>query len=87
MTPRLAWAIVIMGVAGAAFASSAPAPQTDEGEENSSAAVAGRFTEMPPSDHAYPTTILLQIRAKLTGENKLPEGGEKAGKGGGGNGH
>jgi len=37
-------------------------------DENTSAAVAGRFAERPPSEAAYPLHILLKMRRKLAGE-------------------
>ncbi len=71
MTRRVAAAGLSLFLSAAiAFAAGAP-PAEEESEEGDveSAAVPGRFHELPPSDHSYPTDILAQMRARLSGDD------------------
>ncbi len=64
----VACALALAVVAGVANAAGAPAPKKEEADGVQSAAVAGRFETLPPSDRAYPTDILVRMRDRLVGE-------------------
>ena len=62
-------------LAGVASAADAPAPPLGVSQETSftSAAVGGRFTDLPPSEYGFPVEILAQMRIRLGGEPPAPE--------------
>ncbi|MGR3321941.1 MAG: hypothetical protein ACU0DK_08425 [Pseudooceanicola sp.] len=70
MTARvllLAAAVALSPVASLSASPGGAEKAEPEEAGTGSAAVAGRFTALPPSDHAYPTGILVKMRKKLAG--------------------